>query len=350
MRSLPLTLVPIGCLLLGVAVSPVARAQADVDRATARTLGEEGNKALDAKDFKTAEDDFRRAESLVHAPTLLLGLARALAGEGKLVEAQETYKRIVREGVSPGAPPAFQKAVADAATEVEAVTPKIGSVKISVKGPAGEAIAAPKVTWDSTPVNAATLGVKRPADPGAHMVHVSADGYVATDLKVDVPVGGSVDAPVTLQKDTSAPVPPPPLPPGGNPPPGGGNPPPPPPPESASSGSGFGVWPWVALGVGGAGLVTGAITGVLALGKHNDIASKCSGGTCPSSQQSNIDSYNTLGAISTVGFIVGGVGAAAGVTLLFLQPKAEASPAPAAAGLHITPVVGLGSLGAVGTF
>jgi hypothetical protein len=41
------------------------------------------------------------------------------------------------------------------------------------------------------------------------------------------------------------------------------------------------------------------------------------------------------------------VGAAAGVTLLLLQPKSNPPPAT---GLHIVPVLGLGALGAQGTF
>ncbi|MGH7298628.1 MAG: hypothetical protein ACRELB_27050, partial [Polyangiaceae bacterium] len=109
-RSGPRFLTGGGILLLAVAWAFPASGQADVDRATARQLGEAGEQALSAKDYKTAEDDFRRADSLVHAPTLMLGLARALAGEGKLVEAQEAYRRIVREGVAPGSPRVFRKA------------------------------------------------------------------------------------------------------------------------------------------------------------------------------------------------------------------------------------------------
>jgi hypothetical protein len=334
-------------LLLGTAITPSAFAQSDVDRATARQLGEEGGKALDAKDFKTAEDDFRRASSLVHAPTLLLGLARALAGEGKLVEAQETYRRIVREGAPAGSPPAFQSAVEDAGKEVESVSPRIGGVKIMVKTAGGEPMPAnAQVTWDGQPVSAATLGVKRPADPGSHAVHVSADGYKPVDLKVDVPVSGTVDAPLTIEKDPNAT----PTAGTGTPAPDGTAPGKTEQPTASSGGPGF--WPWVALGVGGAGLIAGGITGGLALGAHSNLQNKCGGGsgTCPPSAQSDVDSYNTFGAISTVGFVVGGVGAAAGVVLLLLKPNlVSTSPAPAA-GLQVHPVLGLGAVGAEGTF
>ncbi len=112
------------------------------------------------------------------------------------------------------------------------------------------------------------------------------------------------------------------------------------------------MWPWVALGVGGAGLIAGGITGILALSAHSDLASKCGSAPCPPSEQSAVDSYNALGTVSTVGFVVGGVGVAASVVLLLLKPNlVSTSPAPASAtGLQIRPLLGFGSLGAEGTF
>src|SRR3954471_15087061 len=86
----------------------VARAEPSAsDRATARVLADEAGEALDQKNYEVAADRFGGADALVHAPTLLLGLARAEVGLGKLVEASENYQRIVREGVTPGAPAAF---------------------------------------------------------------------------------------------------------------------------------------------------------------------------------------------------------------------------------------------------
>jgi hypothetical protein len=333
-------------VLLAAAASSTAHAQSDVDRATARQLGEAGQQALDAKEYKSAEDDFRRADSLVHAPTLMLGLARALAGEGKLVEAQESYKRIIREGVAPGSPAVFQRAVDDANKEVGGVTAGIGSVTISVKTAGGEPLPANvQVTWDGTPVSAAALGVKRPANPGSHVVHAAADGYQAVDLTVTVPSGGTSDAPLSMVKGPAGAMPASVV----APPPAGSAPAPAAPDQPASvSSGGPGPWPWVAFGVAGAGLIVGGITGAMVLSKHSDLAGKCPGGTCTSDQQSSVDSYNTLGTISTVGFIVAGVGAAAGVTLLFVMKPSDSSPP--AAGVHVTPALGPGSLGAVGTF
>ena len=105
------------------------------------------------------------------------------------------------------------------------------------------------------------------------------------------------------------------------------------------------------MGIGGVGVVTGVITGALALGDHSTLSSACKGGTCPSTESGELSSYHTVGGVSTVAFVVGGVGVAAGAVLLLLQPKVSVgAPPPPATGLQVTPVIGPGSLGAIGTF
>jgi hypothetical protein len=335
-------------------VAPSVQAQSDADRATARALGQEGETALEGSDFKRAEDSFRRADRLVHAPTLMLGLARSLAGLHRFVESQETYNRIVREGVPPGAPQVFKDAVESAKKEVDGIAPHIGGVTIVVQVPGGGDAPNEKVVLDGTPVNTASLGVRRAIDPGAHVLTVTADGFKPAEVRFSVTEGGSVETPVALEKNPNAVVasPPPPPPP---PPPGNDHPPPPVVPggEQPAPSSFPSYLPWAALGVGGAGLVLGTITGVVAMGKHSDLAKVCGGGTCGSDQQSNVDSYHSMATLSTVGFIVGGVGVAGGVVMLLIRPSSPSSSPPPPVGafpVRVTPVVGLGSVGAVGTF
>jgi len=338
-------------LALGALAGP-AHAQSDDDRATARALGQDGQQALDSKDYRTAEDRYRRADKLVHAPTLMLGLARALSAEGKYVEAQETYNRMVREGLPPGAPDVFKRALDDAKKEVEAVAPKVSGVTITVKAATGGDVPDPKVVLDEHPINAASLGVRRSIDPGSHVLRASADGFKAAEKSFSVLEGGSIDEPITLEKDNAAPAAPIAAPVGVGPAPAGSvsltsssTAP-----EAPSSGK-HSALPWVAFGVGGAGLIFGAITGLLAVGDHSTLANNCTNGTCPPKENSNLSSYHTMGALSTVGFIVGGVGVAAGVILLVTQPKGDSAATPAAAaGFQIAPAIGLGSVGAVGTF
>src|SRR3954465_4696982 len=61
-----------------MSTSWVARAEPSAsERATARSLAQEGYAALTEKDYVAAEDRFRRANELVHAPTLVIDRARA---------------------------------------------------------------------------------------------------------------------------------------------------------------------------------------------------------------------------------------------------------------------------------
>src|SRR5262249_9765520 len=85
---------------------------------------------------------------------------------------------------------------------------------------------------------------------------------------------------------------------------------------------------YVAFGVGGAGLVFGGVTGLMALGKHGDLEGRCPGGKCPTDASDDVDSYKTVGTLSTVGFIVGAVGVAAGAVLWFTAPTQESAAAP----------------------
>ena len=79
------------CVVAGVVCSPRVQAQGSADRTTARSLAAEGDAALQARQYDTAEDRCRRADALVHAPTFVVARARALVGLGRLVEACECF-------------------------------------------------------------------------------------------------------------------------------------------------------------------------------------------------------------------------------------------------------------------
>jgi hypothetical protein len=330
-------------LVLAISVvSPPAFAEGDADKSTARDLATEGQAAFEKKDFKTAEDRFRRADALFHAPTIALGLARSEAGLGKFVAAQESYNKVIQYGAPAGSPPAFGKAVADAQNEFNSVAAKVGSIVITVSGTDN-----PTVMVDDVAFPVAALGTKRAIDPGSHTIKASASGFKPVEAKAVVPEGGAArDVLLTLEKDPNAvavvdPRTDQPKNTGSQ---GGA----PPPAERSSGGSLNKTLGYAALGLGGVGVVVGSIGGVLALGKHATLETSCKSAT--GCKPSDIDSYHSVGTISTVGFIVGGVGLAAGAVLLLTAPKSTESKT----GKFITPYVGPGSsgvnVGAVGRF
>jgi PEGA domain len=95
-------------------------------------------------------------------------------------------------------------------------------------------------------------------------------------------------------------------------------------PESDRTRTARNVGAGVAFGVGVVGFGVFGVTGGLALAQRNQIRSTCGGNVCPGDQQSNVDTARSLGTASTVGLVVGVVGAAAGtVVLLTVRPKSE---------------------------
>jgi hypothetical protein len=228
----------------------------------------------------------------------------------------------------------------------------VASVTVSVEGPTN-----PQVTIDGQAVPAAALGLKRPVDPGSHKVTATADGFKPADTTFSVAEGGSAAATLKMEK----------APPGeagaavvAGPTPGQGTSPTEPGADTGSKGSMNKTLALVAFGVGGAGLVVGAITGVIALGKASDLKDKCDANkNCPTTAQSDVDSYKSVGTISTIGFIVAGVGGVAGVVLLLTAPKDNGAaaatnyktvPVKRDGGLSMTPYFGGTSAGLTGHF
>jgi hypothetical protein len=100
---------------------------------------------------------------------------------------------------------------------------------------------------------------------------------------------------------------------------------------AASAGDAAGAWMeplgWVALAAGGAGLVVGGVSGGLALSKRSDLKSACPNKRCAPDLHGDVDSYETLRVVSSMGFIGGAVLAAAGITLLIVAPERAARAA-----------------------
>jgi len=315
--------------------SSVARAEPDeADRASARSLASEGYDALERKDYATAVDRFRHADALVHAPTIGVDLARSLIGLGRYVEAYERYQLVIREGVPKGSPASWKKAIDDAETEVATLEPRLAWVVIHVMGPLD-----PQVTIDGIEVPEAALGARRAADPGRRTVHASAPGFEPDTKTVTLTEGKEQVVTIVLERAATAHA--------------AGSPPPGPPPDARPASHTSRMPAWIAFGIGGAGLVVGGVTGVLALGVHSDLDARCPSGTCyPANNteahdlRSDLSRYHTFGTVSGVGFLVGIAGGATGAVLLVTGVASERSPRNA----RLWPVVGPRGVGVAGRF
>lgn len=316
------------CLVL-TAASPAFAEPSEADRATARALALEGHTALKNKDYAAAADRFGRADTLVHAPTLVVDWARALQGLGRYVEAHEKYELVLREGVDASAPKSWQRALEEAKKELDALKPRLGWVTVVLQDPP-EA----NVRIDGALVPPAAIGVKRAADPGFPEVTVEAPGYAPFKQTLTVGPGEEKSIEVSLKKLPQLPT-------------------------SLATTNDAALRPrqktdtrrvltYVAFGVGGVGIVAGSVTGVLFLHKRGQLADKCRGHSCLKNQETRISRHDLYGTLSFTGFAVGVAGLGTGLALLLTEPKSK--PDRPSAGLTVRPLVGLGTVGAEGTF
>jgi hypothetical protein len=285
----------------------------DADKSTARTLGQEGQDALDKGNFQLALDLFLRADRLYHAPTLALGAARAQVGLKRLVSAQESYNRMLREGLPPSPSPAFKQALLDAERELAALEPRIPFLLLTVVG-----ATEPRIELDGEPFPSAALGVKRAIDPGKHQVKAGAAGFKEAEVSFEIQERESKPIHIKLERDPKALTPVPTAPTASAPPAASSTPPAPStPPALPPSSSGARTAGWISLGLGGVGLAVGSVAGLVAMDRRRTLVDSCGGDErCPASSLDARDRFRSAANFSTVGFGVGLLGLAVGIPLL----------------------------------
>lgn len=120
-------------------------------------------------------------------------------------------------------------------------------------------------------------------------------------------------------------------------------------PPAQGAGSLMRVLGFTAGGIGIAGLVVGGVAGAVAMSRNNQAGKSCNGAACtdPAAITLTADA-RTAAAVSTGGFVAGGILLAGGATLLILAPRSPQG----AASLQLAPALGPGHAGLVfaGTF
>jgi hypothetical protein len=119
--------------------------------------------------------------------------------------------------------------------------------------------------------------------------------------------------------------------------------------QSASSGSPLRTVGFITAGVGGAAVIGGVITGLMAKGAESEALDQCNGDNCDPDAEESFDSAASLATVTNVLLIGGGVLAAAGVGLIVFGGGSSAEQAPnaatAAPRLVLSPAVGPGMSG-----
>ncbi|RYZ08199.1 MAG: hypothetical protein EOO73_09050 [Myxococcales bacterium] len=349
----------IGTILVtaGLITAAPAGAQTKEQKAGARAAADAGADAFDAGKYAEAADLFERAERLVHAPPHLLYAARSHAKLGHFVEARELYLTLTRERLADSAPRVFRDAQQMGEKELNEVESRLAYVSVVVQGGAGATSV--RVTRNGEDVPPELLGVPTPVNPGDYSYQALADGMesTATTIKLREGVRDTVlltlrDIPGASKKKPTAP--------GAAPAEGeasNGSLLSAPSTDSAASGGGR---PLLVGSIAGFGVaVAGGVLGTLFLSKSNDTADKsdalfaqcqvtgCAKGSPRALEIEGLDDDATSQrGVAIAGFVVGGVGLAAGVTLLILDQNRSTT----VAGARVTPVIGTNYLGIAGRF
>jgi len=323
MTRTPLMLV-LALAAVSILASPV-RAQTSAEtRAAADALYEESGVLMKASHFNEACPKLETSQRLDPGVGTLLRLGYCYEHIGRSASAWSAYN-----DAEASARRASDNRADDAAARAKAIEPKLSRLLIALASPApGQT-----VLRDGTPVDPGLWGTPVPVDPGEHVIESSAPGKRPwkASARIEAMAGTTTIAIPELlagiEPPKEAPVAPP---------------------RDGASGSVQRPLGFALVGVGAAGLVIGAITLGLDASKHATFLQQCPTGVCPASLepqlQGVVNSYHTLGIVSSTSLVAGGTLAATGLILALTAPTTK----PQAAG--ISPLVGLGYAGLAGRF
>lgn len=289
--------------------SSVASAQTEAESfARATTLYEEATRLLDARRYDEACPKLEEAVRLVPIGVgAQLALGACYEGKGRLGSALGRYEKAAALARAANQSDRAERAAAAAA----AIAPRVGTLQVVVRGgvqPPGLAVTVDGMAW---PLDA--LGRPHPVDAGVRRIEAIADGHAPFSAVVQTRDGAAAGIEVVLV----------PLPPSAaTPTPRGSIEP------DGASGSGTLRPLGIAVGgVGTAGLVLGAVAGVLAIDRQGAGEEGCdSRDFCPRDAIEARDEAFTMAALSTVGFIAGGALLTAGVVLFVVGGDDGGSP------------------------
>jgi hypothetical protein len=306
-------------------------ARAGADEVAAEALFVEAKRLAAEGKFAEACPKFAESNRLDRGAGTLIHLADCYEKNNQSASAWATFKDAASAAQALGRAD-WQKL---ATTRAAALEPKLAKLTIKVQEPADKI----EVTRDGSAMSQASWSTAIPIDVGVHTISASAPGrkpfkaqvmitndgdrkeVVVTKLEVlSTIAGGTGTAPAnTTAVDTGK--------------------------KHPDDGAGQRMIGYVVGGIGIVGLAVGGVTGLIAIGKDKDSKKDCpNDGACtvPAAVSAN-DSARTFGTVSTIAFIAGGVGVAAGAILIFTAPKnndrsgSTSNTKKAARGINVVP-------------
>jgi hypothetical protein len=276
----------LGAVLLTAAV-PRAAAAEGRDPSAADALFATAREAMARGDMTTACARFAESQRLDPAPGTLLNVAQCEEREGKLA-ASYTHVNEVLANL-----PKDDFRLAYARAQLAALKPRVPTVTVTLaKGTSGA-----RVTRDDVELREGSFGVPLPIDPGPHVFVVRANGREDNRQQLTLREGQQVA--ITLSVGSPSPVHD----------------------VAATAGDGRRTLAIGALSLGGVGLVTGVVTGLLFADSASTYRDHCDASGCDPDGLSAAARARTLNVVSPIAFGVGVVSASAGTYLLLTSKR-----------------------------
>jgi hypothetical protein len=322
-RRLRSAFLGLGLGLALAAASSGANAQAKTpspeELKAARELFQDAYKDEQEKRYAPALEKFQRVAAVKESASVRYRIGSVLESVGRLRESRDAFRALAAS--KPNLPPPEQEIADSAAERAHQLDKKIPRILLQLQENPPPDV---RVSIDGAPVPVTTAPRAVELDPGEHLVQASAPTSRPSESRVTLNEGSEVGVVVVLTPIKAA----------------KGPPPPPPSAQADTSPRGDKTLAYVALGAGGALLVTGIVLLAVREGDISDIEKECRDGTCPVGKKVDLEAtHDRAELFGPLGIGVGLLGLAAigvGGYLFFRRAPAATTSAPSA-GLRLSP-------------
>jgi hypothetical protein len=325
----PAMVIPLVAGLLCLGVSRPGNAQSRPSQAEA--LFQSGLEKMRNREYSSACPDLAASYELEPMPGVLFTLAECEVSWGRVATALKQYQQFVStlSSLAPARRQKFEERRHLALEQVSTLAPTVPLISISVTAGAPAELV---VKRDGVMVTESSYGVQTPVDPGDMVItaeiegqrpwqrHVHVSAHERANVVVPWPLAPAASAPTPVGAAVSD----------------GRAPDKPREPQerkhdeavpAANTGSSLDTWRYVAAGVGAVGFTVSLVAGGVALAKKGSVDEQCSDYRCSQAGLSRADSAKQAARISTIGFVVGLVGAAGftGLSIVGKPKQAQAA-------------------------
>jgi hypothetical protein len=254
------------------------------------------------KDYASAVEKLEESQRLEPTPGTLLNLALAEEQLGRLAAAWE-HTRAAMDTLE-----ASDERAALATASFERLDKRVPRLTLAIREKAPPSL---RIERDGLMLRASSIGVALPMNPGKHEIVVTADGHAAARYSIILEEQRSQVLELHIGPVVSD--------------------------SRPQNGSALRTAGYVSLAAGALGLGVGALTGLFAIGKKDDVSAGCDASGCNPDGIAAAKDGRTFATASTVSFVVGGVLAAGGLTaVLWARSRAATSVAIASDSLWIS--------------